>query len=66
MARAMIRMGVVADVDEAFDRYLEQRPAAYVDKIPHPPTTRPGADWRAGRRGGVSPSSSCPAARARR
>ncbi len=32
VARAMIRMGVVADVDEAFDRYLSKGRPAYVDK----------------------------------
>ncbi len=32
VARAMIQMGVVADVDEAFDRYLSKGQSAYVDK----------------------------------
>jgi hypothetical protein len=32
VARAMIQMGVVADVDEAFDRYLSKGKPAYVDK----------------------------------
>lgn len=32
VARAMIQMGVVADVDEAFDRYLSKGQPAYVDK----------------------------------